>query len=232
MSIKRQSKQKLPFAAERESKQYLNEVILLSIKEFDKSRQQFCATENVLVCCHGKKCNYPRQDKDGYIHSVKSLFVLVQFCPCATGEICANNYVVKYSPHIGEMRLARPSCRSVGSAGWYEVGGLVRPLAHCFNPAICSAINVDNGTNSMRIRATSKSPSSQLLSKAKYKASVDTLSISLPVNPSVALANCTRSKSGGLRPYCRIGMPRLLPFHSGLGRPTNIIASNLPFLSI
>jgi hypothetical protein len=131
------------------------------------------------VFCHGEKCNYLRQDKDGY------------------------------SPHIGEMRLARPSCRSVGSAGWYEVAGLVRPLAHCFNPAICSAIRVDSGTNSMRIRATSKSPGSRLLSKAKYKASVNILSISLPVDPSVALANCTRSKSGGLRPYCRIGMPQI-----------------------
>src|ERR1039458_445244 len=30
------------------------------------------------------------------------------------------------------------------------------------------------------------------------------LSISLPVNPSVALANCTKSKSEGLRPYFRI----------------------------
>src|ERR1700758_4066254 len=61
---------------------------------------------------------------------------------------------------------------------------------------------------------------------------MNTFSISLPVNPSVALLNCTRSKSLGLRPYLPIWISQIASRSAWLGKSTNISSLNLPFLSI
>jgi len=54
--------QKLPFASEKDSKEFLREVILLLIREFDNRRKRFAYTENSLIFYHGKKWNYLRKE--------------------------------------------------------------------------------------------------------------------------------------------------------------------------
>ena len=74
-----------------------------------------------------------------------------------------------------------------------EVANLALPFAHPLNAVICSAINLDNGTKSLSWEAMVRSLGSWSTSNDWNTYSTNTDSISLPVSPSVTLANCTRS---------------------------------------
>lgn len=61
-----QPRQKLPFAAEKDSSQFFQEVIRLLIKEFDNRRKKYVPTENFQVFHHGAGWNFQRQEKEGF----------------------------------------------------------------------------------------------------------------------------------------------------------------------
>ena len=62
-----------------------------------------------------------------------------------------------------------------------EVDGRALPTDHCFNAAICSAINFDNGTKLFMEEAMSRSVGSLPRSNAANIATRNTASISAPV---------------------------------------------------
>jgi len=58
-----QPKQKLPFAAERESRQFMTKVMQIAIKGFDE--HSIVPSTNLLIFYHGRRWNTQRQEKDG-----------------------------------------------------------------------------------------------------------------------------------------------------------------------
>jgi hypothetical protein len=89
-----QARQKLPFAEEKESKQFMKEVILLLIKEVDNRRKEFGSTENFLVFYHGKGWNYQREDKDGYKPRAGEMHLVSTGCQVAIDRILVNDMTI------------------------------------------------------------------------------------------------------------------------------------------
>ena len=66
MNSEGQPRQKLPFAEEKDSNKFFQEVFLLLAKEFDKRHQKYASPENFLVFHHGVGWNFQRQEKEGF----------------------------------------------------------------------------------------------------------------------------------------------------------------------
>ena len=66
MNTETQIERKLPFAAEKDSLLFHQEVIRLLIKEADNRRKKYVPTENFQVYYHGVGWNFQRQEKDGF----------------------------------------------------------------------------------------------------------------------------------------------------------------------
>jgi hypothetical protein len=58
-----QPKQKLPFAAEKESRQFMTKVIQIAVKGFDE--HSIVPSTNLLIFYHGRRWNTQWQEKDG-----------------------------------------------------------------------------------------------------------------------------------------------------------------------
>jgi len=117
----------------------------------------------------------------------------------ASNGTLSTNHLACYSPSSESRALADlsglerrglgflPSNNPLSTPG--DVANLALPFAQFLKLPICSAINLESGTNSVSTRAISRSVGSFPESKAKNNASMNTFSISLPVKPSVALAS-------------------------------------------
>ena len=66
MNSEGQPRQKLPFAEEKDSNKFFQEVFLLLAKEFDKRHQKYASPENFQVFHHGVGWNFQRQEKEGF----------------------------------------------------------------------------------------------------------------------------------------------------------------------
>lgn len=60
------ARKKLPFASEKESRQFEHELALLLIKEFDARLRQHIPPENQEIFHHGRQWNFQRQEKNGF----------------------------------------------------------------------------------------------------------------------------------------------------------------------
>jgi len=89
-----QSKQKLPFAAEKDSNQFFQEVIRLLIKEFDNRRKKYVPTENFQVFHHGVGWNFQRQEKEGFKPHSGELGKVSTGCEVKLDRIVANDMAV------------------------------------------------------------------------------------------------------------------------------------------
>jgi hypothetical protein len=87
-------KQKLPFAAEKDSNQFFQEVIRLLIKEFDNRRKKYVPTENFQVFHHGIGWNFQRQEKEGFKPHSGELEKVSTGCEIKTDRIVANDMAV------------------------------------------------------------------------------------------------------------------------------------------
>ena len=87
-------KQKLPFAAEKDSAKFFEEVIRLLIKEFDRRRQKYVPTENFQVFHHGIGWNFQRQEKEGFKPHSGELEKVSTGCEVKTDRIVANDMTV------------------------------------------------------------------------------------------------------------------------------------------
>lgn len=94
MIIDGQIQQKLPFAAERESSQFWQEVIRLLIKEFDKRRKKYVPTENFQVFHHGIGWDFQRQEKEGFKPHSGELEKVSTGCEVKLDRIVANDVSV------------------------------------------------------------------------------------------------------------------------------------------
>lgn len=94
MNIDGQIQQKLPFASERDSSQFWQEVIRLLIKEFDKRRKKYVPTENFQVFYHGAGWNFQRYEKAGFKPHSGELELVSTGCQVKLDRILANDMSV------------------------------------------------------------------------------------------------------------------------------------------
>lgn len=87
-------RQKLPFAAEKDSNQFFQEVIRLLIKEFDNRRKKYVPTENFQVFHHGIGWNFQRQEKEGFKPHSGELEKVSTGCEVKLDRIVANDMAV------------------------------------------------------------------------------------------------------------------------------------------
>jgi len=82
---------KLPFAAEKDSHLFFQEVIRLLIKEFDNRRKKYVPTENFQVFHHGIGWNFQRQEKEGFKPHSGELEKVSTGCEIKLDRIVAND---------------------------------------------------------------------------------------------------------------------------------------------
>jgi hypothetical protein len=87
-------KQKLPFASEKDSTKFFEEVIRLLIKEFDKRRQKYVPTENFQVFHHGMGWNFQRQEKEGFKPHTGELEKVSTGCEIKLDRIVGNDMAI------------------------------------------------------------------------------------------------------------------------------------------
>jgi hypothetical protein len=85
---------KLPFAAEKDSHLFFQEVIRLLIKEFDNRRKKYVPTENFQVFHHGIGWNFQRQEKEGFKPHSGELEKVSTGCEIKLDRIVANDMAV------------------------------------------------------------------------------------------------------------------------------------------
>lgn len=89
-----QARQKLPFAAEKDSSEFFREVVRLLIKEFDKRRKKYIPTENFQVFHHGRGWDFQRQEKEGFKPHSGELEKTSTGCVIDLDRILANDIAV------------------------------------------------------------------------------------------------------------------------------------------
>lgn len=87
-------KQKLPFAAEKDSAKFFEEVIRLLIREFDNRRKKYVPTENFQIFHHGIGWNFQRQEKEGFKPHSGGLEKVSTGCEIKLDRIVANDMAV------------------------------------------------------------------------------------------------------------------------------------------
>ena len=91
MNVAEHHKQKLPFAAEKDSAKFFEEVIRSLIKEFDNRRKKYVPTENFQVFYHGINWNFHRQEKEGFKPHSGELEKVSTGCEIKTERILEND---------------------------------------------------------------------------------------------------------------------------------------------
>jgi hypothetical protein len=94
MNNEEQPRQKLPFAEEKDSRQFFQEVIRLLITEFDNRRKKHVPTENFQIFHHGIGWNFQRLENDGFKPHSGELEKVSTECGIKTDRIVANDMAV------------------------------------------------------------------------------------------------------------------------------------------